>query len=384
MKNKSGFVYCMTNTSMPGIVKLGLTENIQQRIVNLSSRTAVPVPFKLYRAIKVKDMYEVENQFHHYFRNQRKNTQREFFSISPEETDILFDHYEKIGAKNFDKTSLPVREEKQLIDDKIRELRKKYIKERSNFALNTNFRIKRYNFDKGWISLVKKGLDIYPNNIDKILKKNFKKEYLERGYGSWSKSKKEYQVDHNLISHQAISGIINDSKEHLSLTNNGLEFKKDSSENNFRTCLKSKIFESDTLEFYPYLASMKILEKVKHLTNIEFLWGIYIMKDTSNDEIEKCIKRIEDTRSISINYEKFTSLKDLFYIMEIINDLNFKFKNQIEAVSNNSLTKKFEVVDFVGSTLTRIDLEFKYFKNHLTLLWPEKYSKDKMGNLLTK
>ena len=107
MKNKSGFVYCMTNTSMPGIVKLGLTENIQQRIVNLSSRTAIPVPFKLYRAIEVKDMFEVESQFHHYFGKQRTNSQREFFTISPEETDPLFDHYEKTGAKNFDKTSLP-------------------------------------------------------------------------------------------------------------------------------------------------------------------------------------------------------------------------------------------------------------------------------------
>ena len=68
---------------------------------------------------------------------------------------------------------MPVREDKQLIDDKIRELRKRYTEERSNFALNTNFRIKRYNFDKGWIRLVKKGLDIYPNNLDKILLLNF-------------------------------------------------------------------------------------------------------------------------------------------------------------------------------------------------------------------
>ena len=280
MKEKIGFVYVLTNTSMPGIVKIGLTKNIKDRISNLSSRTAVPTPFELYRAIEVKDMFEVEKQLHNYFRKQRKNMQREFFSISPEEIDPLFDQYEKIGAKNFDKKSLPVRIDKQLIDDKIKELRIEYAKKRSNFALKTNFRIKRYYFNKGWISLVKKGLDIYPNNIDKILKKNFKKEYLKRGYGVWSKSKKEYQVDHNLFSHQAISGIVNNSKEHLSLTKNGLEFKKNSSENNFRTCLKSKIFESDTLENYPYKSSFKILEKVKKITNIEFLWGIYIMKDT--------------------------------------------------------------------------------------------------------
>jgi len=383
MKNKFGFVYCMTNISMPGIVKIGLTENIKDRITNLSTRTAVPTPFKLYRAIEVKDMFEIEKQFHDYFREQRTNSQREFFTISPEETDPLFDHYEKIGAKNFDKTILPEREEKELIDNKVKEFRDEYKKRRKVYAINTNFRIKRYNFNTGWMQLVKKGLDIYPNNANQIVKKNFKKIYLEKGYGVWSKIKQEHEVDHNLISHQEISGIINVTKEHLSLTNNGLEFKRNSSEKNFRTCLKSKILESDTLEFYPYSASMKILDEVKELSNIEFLWGIYVMKDTSDSEIKKCILRIEDIKKINIDYEKFNNLKDLFYVMSVTNDLNFKFKDQIEISQNTDLKKKFEIVDFVGSTLSRLDLEFKYFKNHLILLWPEKYHKNSLENLLT-
>ena len=87
MKDKSGFVYCLINISMPGIVKLGRTENIKQRISNLSSRTAVPTPFQLYRAIKVKDMFDIENKFKDYFYKKRTNPQREFFTISPEETD---------------------------------------------------------------------------------------------------------------------------------------------------------------------------------------------------------------------------------------------------------------------------------------------------------
>ena len=92
MKDKSGFVYCLINISMPGIVKLGRTENIKQRISNLSSRTAVPTPFQLYRAIKVKDMFDIENKFKDYFHEKRTNPQREFFTISPEETDPIFDY----------------------------------------------------------------------------------------------------------------------------------------------------------------------------------------------------------------------------------------------------------------------------------------------------
>ena len=77
MEEKIGFVYVLTNTSMPGIVKIGLTKNIKNRITNLSSRTAVPTPFKLYRAIKVRNMFEVENQFKEYFHEKRTNPQRQ-------------------------------------------------------------------------------------------------------------------------------------------------------------------------------------------------------------------------------------------------------------------------------------------------------------------
>ena len=50
---------------------------------------------------------------------------------------------------------------------------------------------------------------------------------------------------------------------------------------------------------------MKILEKVKELSNIEFLWSIYIMKDTSNFEIEKCIQRIQNIKKINKRYFGF-------------------------------------------------------------------------------
>ena len=373
MKEKIGFVYVLTNTSMPGIVKIGLTKNIKDRIINLSSRTAIPTPFKLYRAIEVKDMFEVEKQLHNYFKKQRTNSQREFFTISPEETDPLFDHYEKTGAKNFDKELLPKKKEKELIDDKVKDFRKKYQKNRQIFAIKTNFRIVRY-YLKGWQSLVERGIDILKNNKNPIPKEEFKRMYINIS------GKKE--VDHNWASHSKYAGIIDVSKTHYSLTDNGLEFKKKPSYENFVNSLK-KILKNNTLEFYPYKSSFKILEKVKILTNIEFLWGIYIMKDTSNNEIEKCIKRIQNIRKVEIDYEKFNNLKDLYYIISTINDLNFKYKDQIEICQQNELKKKFEVVDFVGLTLSRLSLEFEYFKNHLTLIWPEKYSKDKMGNLFT-
>ena len=374
MKNKSGFVYCMTNISMPGLVKIGLTKNIKDRITNLSSRTAVPTSFILYRAIKVKDMKEIEKQFHIYFNKQRTNSQREFFTISPEETDPLFDHYEKMGAKDFDKTTLPKSKEKEFIDDKVKEFRKSYQKNRKIFAIKTKFRIVRYHL-KGWQSLVERGLSIFNKDNNQISKEEFKRLYLK------TSGKKE--IDHNLASHSKYAGIIDITKKNYTLTKNGLNFKESPSYESFLLSIKSIFLKNDNLEFYPYSASMKILEKVKGLSNIEFLWGIYIMRDTSEIEIKKCIQRIEDIKKINIDYEKFNNLKDLFYIMSVTNDLNFKFKNQIEISQNSDLKKKFEIIDFVGATLSRLDLEFKYFKNHLTLLWPEKYDQNSIENLLT-
>lgn len=374
MKDKSGFVYCLINISMPGIVKLGRTENIKQRISNLSSRTAVPTPFQLYRAIKVKDMFDIENKFKDYFHEKRTNPQREFFTISPEETDPIFDYYNKAGAQNFDKTELLEKKEKDIIDSKVRQLRKKYLKDRKIYAINTNFRIVRYKLD-GWKSLVQRGMSIFPDKIKPITKDDFKRMYLKRT------GKKE--VDHNLASHSQYAGIMNISEKDYILTANGLEFKKNSNNENFIISLKSEMTKKNTLEFFPYSASNKIMAIVKELSNIEFLWGIYIMKDTSNTEIENCIQRIKDIKKVSIDYEKFNNLKDLFYIMSITNDLNFKFKNQIEICQKSHLKKKFEIVDFVGSTLSRLDLEFKYFKDHLTSIWPEKYNTNSLGNLLS-
>ena len=282
MKDKSGFVYCLINISMPGIVKLGRTENIKQRISNLSSRTAVPTPFQLYRAIKVKDMFDIENKFKDYFHEKRTNPQREFFTISPEETDPIFDYYNKAGAKNFDKAELLEKKEKDIIDSKVRQLRKKYLKDRKIYAINTNFRIVRYKLD-GWKSLVQRGMSIFPDKIKPIMKDDFKRMYLKRT------GKKE--VDHNLASHSQYAGIMNISEKDYILTANGLEFKKNSNNENFIISLKSEMTKNNTLEFFPYSASNKIMAIVKELSNIEFLWGIYIMKDTSITGIENCFQK---------------------------------------------------------------------------------------------
>lgn len=84
-KNNGGIVYVLTNEAMPGYVKIGkTTTSVEQRILELSRSTAVPLPFECYYAAKVSDVSKVEEAFHDAFGDHRINPRREFFSISPE------------------------------------------------------------------------------------------------------------------------------------------------------------------------------------------------------------------------------------------------------------------------------------------------------------
>jgi len=79
-------VYVLSNPAMPGLVKIGRTDNTDAniRIAQLYT-TGVPVPFTLEYACKVTNPDEVEKALHIAFGPQRTNPKREFFNIEPEQ-----------------------------------------------------------------------------------------------------------------------------------------------------------------------------------------------------------------------------------------------------------------------------------------------------------
>jgi hypothetical protein len=80
-----GKVYILTNDSMPGIIKIGLTEqeSIEERIKSLDN-TSVPTPFRFYFAIETDKHKEIENLIHNAFSDYRIRSNREFFEMDPE------------------------------------------------------------------------------------------------------------------------------------------------------------------------------------------------------------------------------------------------------------------------------------------------------------
>lgn len=76
-------IYILINESMPGYVKIGITNNLEQRIRSLDT-TGVPLPFECFYACTVKDSAFVERQLLDAFMDHRVRSSREFFEISPE------------------------------------------------------------------------------------------------------------------------------------------------------------------------------------------------------------------------------------------------------------------------------------------------------------
>ncbi len=83
-----GIVYILSNPSLPGLVKIGQTDNLQRRLSQLFN-TSVPTPFKCVYAKKVLNYKEVERKLHKGLNKDRINKNREFFRI-PEEEVINF------------------------------------------------------------------------------------------------------------------------------------------------------------------------------------------------------------------------------------------------------------------------------------------------------
>ncbi len=95
----NGNVYILTNLSMPGLIKIGSTNDsiVDYRITDLWT-TGVPEPFKLEAYTKSIQPIKLEKQIHHILDNYRVNKKREFFKISLEAVfEILRDNFPDIS-----------------------------------------------------------------------------------------------------------------------------------------------------------------------------------------------------------------------------------------------------------------------------------------------
>ena len=91
-----GYLYCFSNQSMPGILKVGMTERtpeIRLNEANSSDTWRPPTPYKIEFAKRVINPKQKETTIHILLSQytERINPKREFFRVSSEEVNTFFD-----------------------------------------------------------------------------------------------------------------------------------------------------------------------------------------------------------------------------------------------------------------------------------------------------
>ena len=94
-------VYILTNESMPDMIKIGITDNLERRIKELD-KTGTPLPFECYYAVEVEDNQApaIEKKLHDGLDDKRVRQSREFFNTTPEQAKALVEVAEIMGGKN--------------------------------------------------------------------------------------------------------------------------------------------------------------------------------------------------------------------------------------------------------------------------------------------
>ena len=89
----TGWLYCLSNPSMPGLLKIGQTKNEPKLRAEQLHTTGVPLPFKIEFAKRVNEYTKKEkillSLLEQY--SERVNPKREFFKITKEEVLAFFE-----------------------------------------------------------------------------------------------------------------------------------------------------------------------------------------------------------------------------------------------------------------------------------------------------
>lgn len=77
-----GFIYILSNQSMPNLYKIGKTERSPtKRAIELSASSGVPTPFSVLIFAESNSINEYEYYLHNIYEKYRSNEKREFFEF---------------------------------------------------------------------------------------------------------------------------------------------------------------------------------------------------------------------------------------------------------------------------------------------------------------
>tara|TARA_A100001015_G_C14907585_1_gene679012 strand:- start:606 stop:1217 length:612 start_codon:yes stop_codon:yes gene_type:complete len=94
-------VYILINQSMPDLIKVGITEDLERRMKELD-KTGTPLPFECFYAVEIDESLapKIEKKIHEGFDDKRLRQNREFFSATPEQAKSILEIAEIMGGKD--------------------------------------------------------------------------------------------------------------------------------------------------------------------------------------------------------------------------------------------------------------------------------------------
>ena len=94
-------VYILVNQSMPDLIKVGITDDLERRMKELD-KTGVPLPFECFYAVEINESLapKIEKKIHEGFDDKRVRQNREFFSATPEQAKSILEIAEIMGGKD--------------------------------------------------------------------------------------------------------------------------------------------------------------------------------------------------------------------------------------------------------------------------------------------
>lgn len=102
-----GYVYILSNPSMPGIVKVGRTSRSVHGRAGELYQTGVPTPFVVEHSVLSPDCVALERQVHETLMGQRVGPDREFFVLSVDEARKCVDYFQREQVFEFLHEYLP-------------------------------------------------------------------------------------------------------------------------------------------------------------------------------------------------------------------------------------------------------------------------------------
>lgn len=115
---------------MPEIIKIGITDNLEQRIRQLDN-TSIPLPFECFYAVEVTDASSIEKKIHQGLDDYRIRSNREFFNTSPDKAKSLLKIAEIMGGKDV----TPVGDIVETVQDKQALDKARKARSRFNFGM---------------------------------------------------------------------------------------------------------------------------------------------------------------------------------------------------------------------------------------------------------